>query len=141
MTYAAKPAPYLRDNEGSCVRNLCIKVAQHRYFDNFIMLCIVLNTVVMALIWHDEPDIVPKFVEVANYVFLVIFTVEAAIKIVAFRKLYFHSSWNIFDFTIVIITLIILGLNVFNVPIEFGSGPTVLRALRIGRILRLIKRA
>lgn len=141
MTYKALPAPLLKDDAGTFLRNLCIKIAQHRYFDNFIMLCIVLNTIVMALIWHDEPAIVSSFVEVANYVFLVIFTVEAVIKIVAFRKLYFHSSWNIFDFTIVVITLIILGLNVFNVPIEFGSGPTVLRALRIGRILRLIKRA
>ena len=80
-------------------------------------------------------------IEVFNYVFMGIFTIEAIIKIIALKKLYFKDSWNIFDFTIVAFTLLILLLKLASIPVSFGSGPTVLRALRIGRILRLIKKA
>lgn len=101
----------------------------------------MLNTVVMALIWFDEPKALPDVVEILNYVFMAIFTAEAVIKIIALKTLYFKDSWNIFDFTIVAFTLLILLLKVASVPVQFGSGPTVLRALRIGRIIRLIKKA
>ena len=79
------------------------------------------------------------FSEILNYVFAGIFTLEAIIKLIAQKKMYFSDSWNIFDFTIVIFTLLILLLKVLSIPVQFGSGATILRALRIGRILRLIK--
>ena len=101
----------------------------------------MLNTIVMALTWFDEPAALSDAIEIVNYVFMSIFTIEAIIKIIALRSHYFRSRWNIFDFTIVVMTLLILSLKVMNVPIQFGSGPTILRALRIGRILRLIKKA
>jgi len=72
---------------------------------------------------------------------MVIFTAEAIIKLIALKSLYFRDSWNIFDFTIVSITFIMLFLRILNITIPFGNGATILRALRIGRILRLIKRA
>ena len=50
------------------------------------MACIMLNTVVMALIWFDEPKELPQVIEVLNYVFMTIFTVEAIIKIIALKK-------------------------------------------------------
>ena len=104
------------------------------------MVCIMLNTVVLALNWFDEPEIVPSITEVLNYIFMTIFTLEAIMKIIAMRKAYFADSWNLFDFFIVVITLIFLLLKLTPSGIEFGSGPTILRALRIGRILRLLKR-
>ena len=76
-----------------------------------------------------------------NYFFMTIFTLEAIIKLIAFKKYYFHDSWNIFDFTIVAFTLVMLFLQLVDIKVPFGNGPTILRALRIGRILRLIKRA
>ena len=53
-----------------------------------------------------------KVTEFMNYSFMGIFTLEAIIKIVAFKKSYFRDPWNIFDFTIVILTLSILILKV-----------------------------
>ena len=55
--------------------------------------------------------------------------------------MYFRDSWNIFDFTIVVFTLALLLLKIASVNVQFGSGATILRALRIGRIVRLIKQA
>ena len=76
-----------------------------------------------------------------NYVFMTIFTIEACIKLVALKSSYFSDSWNIFDFTIVAMTLIILSLKMAGIKVPLGNGPMILRALRIGRILRLIKKA
>ena len=128
-------------NASNCIRYVCLKIAKYRHFDNFIMFCILANTLVMAMVWFDEPDGKEFVLEILNYVFSAIFTIEAIIKLIALKKVYFNDSWNIFDFTIVVLTLVILILKFTKVPIEFGAGPTVLRALRIGRILRLIKRA
>ena len=74
-----------------------------------------------------------------NYIFMIIFTLEALIKLVALKRGYFSDSWNIFDFTIVALTLIMLGLKTTSINVQLGNGPMILRALRIGRILRLIK--
>lgn len=60
-------------------------------------------------------------------VLLVIFTVEVAIRIYAFRDRFFRDPWGIFDFVIIAISW---------AP---DSGPlSVLRALRVLRVLRLV---
>ena len=76
-----------------------------------------------------------------NFTFNIIFAVEAVLKIIAMKSQYFRDAWNIFDFVIVVLTQIFLVLEVTNILSGVGSSTTILRALRIGRILRLIKRA
>ena len=93
----------------------------------------------MALVWFDEPQGLEPVIEIVNYIFMTIFTMEAIIKIIALKKLYFDDSWNRFDFTIVGLTLIMLALKAVQIDIGIGNGPIILRALRIGRIFRLIK--
>merc|ERR1719401_90182 len=59
-------------------------------FDNFIMGCIIANTLIMAFTIFPEPT--EWWNEVAdglNYLFAVIFTGEAVLKIAALRKSYF----------------------------------------------------
>ena len=105
------------------------------------MICILLNTIVMAIVWFDEPKELPDVMEILNYMFSAIFTLEAIIKIIALKGSYFKDSWNKFDFTIVVFTLMMLTLKAAQVPITIGGGATVLRSLRMARILRLIKKA
>ena len=66
-----------------CLRRVCIRVSQSLWFENFIMACIMLNTIVMALLWFDEPDELHLVQEILNYVFAGIFTLEAVIKLIA----------------------------------------------------------
>ena len=141
MTYTVKPKVRLAQKERFGLRNFCITIAKSSFFDSFIMICILLNTAVLALVWFDQPKEIPVLAEILNYVFMAIFTVEAIIKIIAMKKIYFLDPWNIFDFSIVSVTLIIILLKMWNIEISFGNGATILRALRIGRILRLLKRA
>ena len=59
MTYAVKPQPSIKAKPGAFIRAFCIKIAKSRAFENFIMTCILLNTVVMAFVWFDEPEVLP----------------------------------------------------------------------------------
>jgi len=43
----------------------------------------------------------------ANVSFLAIFGIEAGVKIAAFGRRYFKDNWNNFDFTIVVLSVLI----------------------------------
>ena len=74
-----------------------------------------------------------------NYGFMAIFTLEAIIKLIALRKNYFKETWNIFDFTVVVGSLAILVIGVLNLG-NFAIQSTILRSMRIGRILRILRK-
>lgn len=78
--------------------------------------------------------------EILNYIFTVIYTVEMIIKMVGFGKSYFEDGWCVFDFLIVMSAWAgIILLQVFN--IDVGSISTIIRSFRIARVLKLIKTA
>jgi hypothetical protein len=140
LTYGAKPA--LKSvKTGSWLRDMCIDFVTWAWFEIFIMACIVGNTIVLAIKWYMMPDSVVSVIEIINYVFCVIFTLEAIVKLIAMRLDYFADNWNNFDFTVVVLTAVILGLKVFGVGGNLGVTSTILRSLRIGRVFRLVKRA
>ena len=87
---------------GRKIRDCNIRIASHPFFDAFIIFCIILNTIVLALKFYDEPKQLPLILDTINYIFAGIFTIEAIIKLMAFGKGYFHDGWNVFDFIIVI---------------------------------------
>lgn len=61
-------------------------------------------------------------------------------KIIGLRLHYFTVPWNVFDFLLVLAS--VLGILMEDVMIDFPVSPTLLRVVRvfrIGRILRLIK--
>jgi voltage-dependent calcium channel L type alpha-1D len=76
-----------------------------------------------------------------NYGFTAIFTLEAIIKIIAFRLDYFKQGWNVFDFTIVLISYITLIIGLSSSASVGPKQTTIARAFRIGRVFRLIKKA
>ena len=51
--------------------------------------------------------------EITNYVFTAIFVVEAALKLFAFGWSYFGTSWNKFDFFVVISSILDIGLSLY----------------------------
>ena len=78
--------------------------------------------------------------EIFNYAFMVIFTIEAILKIIAQRCDYFKDSWNLFDFVVVAGTIVILTIAWAGVGKDLEILGTILRTLRIGRVFRLIKK-
>ena len=104
------------------------------------MSCIVLNTIVMAMTFFGMDLEYETALEMINYAFAIIFTVEAVIKLAGLQWNYFDDNWNRFDFAIVCGTNIGIVL-LFAVNVGLGSVTTLVRTFRVGRILRLIQGA
>lgn len=70
------------------------------------------------------------FLQFADYFVTIYFIFEIAIKMVAEKKFmnFFKSGWNVFDFVIVVITLL---------PLEQSGFAAIARMLRVFRVLRL----
>ncbi|XP_041373843.1 sodium channel protein 1 brain-like [Gigantopelta aegis] len=99
-------------------------------FDLFITICIILNTVIMSTEHYGQPIELEQTLKISNYVFTLVFTTEACLKILALNKWYFKSSWNLFDLTIVIAGLVDLAL-------EDIDGLSVIRIFRLLRVFKL----
>ena len=93
-----------------------------------ILIAILVNAVVLGL--HIDPTLAERYDALWVWIdklCLVLFSIEIAIKLLAYRWLFFKSGWNIFDFVVVGIALI---------P---GNGAlSVLRTLRVLRVLRVL---
>jgi hypothetical protein len=64
-------------------------------FDLFIMLIIVLNTITLCMDYVGESKEYANALDVANIVFVSIFTIECACKLLGLRpKFYFTQPWN-----------------------------------------------
>lgn len=90
-------------------------LAMTKWFDRFIYLSIIINTVFLAILWYGQPETSTSIMERVNYIFTGIFVFELIIKLLAFGKRYFKDPWNVFDLVIVVFTIvgIILGYS-FN---------------------------
>lgn len=115
-------------------------LTQHNLFEQVITGCILANIFVMSLWYWDSSDGYETTLLIFNYFFGVIFLLEALIKICANRSAYFADPWNMFDFVIVLASLI--GVFVLLTGgSQGGFNPSILRVFRGLRIIRLIKRA
>jgi len=121
-------------------RKWCWEFCNVPIFDQFIMGCILANTVVMMLKGVDNSQAFTDSLEIINYMFAIIFTLEAVLKITALDWQYFKDNWNVFDFVIVVGTLVGLVIK-WVTGASAGSIATVIRTFRIGRIFRLINSA
>lgn len=95
---------------------------------SFVIGVILLNAVILGL--ETDQDLMARsgnLLVALDKACLVVFLVEIACKLLAFRGIFWRSGWNIFDFVVVGVAL---------VP---GAGPwAVIRSLRVLRVLRLL---
>jgi hypothetical protein len=80
-------------------------------FEIVIMVCIVANMLQMACLYEGAGDGVNMFLDVTNYIFTTIFLVECCLKLYVYRKAYFYTAWNKFDFFVVFSSLVDLWLG------------------------------
>ena len=114
------------------------------FLDNFIMICIVLNMISMAMNFDTPDPTYDLLLTYINYVFTGIFIVECIIKLSAYGPIaYFHSGWNRFDFFVVVASIADLVIqNIDGIDAKFLKSfqiIRVLRVLRVTRVLRLVK--
>lgn len=75
-------------------------------FDITIMMLIILNMITMMVETDEQSARMETILNNINLAFIVIFTTECLIKIFALRCYFFTISWNIFDFVVVILSIV-----------------------------------
>lgn len=114
-------------------------------FEIFISVIILMNMLIMAMLYDSASSSYLLGLDIINYIFTGIFTVEMILKIISFARNYWFDSWNVFDFTIVICSYVDIIFSSFSTTsLSFlRIGPQlirVLRILRVSRLLRLVKK-
>ncbi|CDW83739.1 cation channel family protein [Stylonychia lemnae] len=110
-------------------------------FDLFIMICIILNMLQMAINFEGQTVTYGKGLEVANYIFTGIFALEVMLKIVANGTAYFAPTWHKFDVFVVISSFldIVMGQLSTATLKPLRVAPQLARVLRVLRVSRLFK--
>ncbi|XP_073927118.1 sodium channel protein type 7 subunit alpha isoform X2 [Castor canadensis] len=109
------------------------RITTDPFADLFIMICIILNILFLALEHYPMSKKTSSLLSIGNLVFIGIFTAEMIFKIVAMHPYgYFKVGWNIFDSAIVFLGLAELYLA--NI-----KGMALLRSFRMLRIFKLGK--
>ncbi|XP_065494046.1 sodium channel protein type 1 subunit alpha isoform X14 [Caloenas nicobarica] len=133
-----KPIP----RPGNKFQGMVFDFVTQQVFDISIMILICLNMVTMMVETDDQSKEMENILYWINLVFIVLFTGECVLKLISLRHYYFTIGWNIFDFVVVILSIV--GMFLAEMIEKYFVSPTlfrVIRLARIGRILRLIKGA
>lgn len=125
------------------VRKLCIDVVEWKPFEWLILMTIFANCVALAVYTpypFGDSNLTNQYLEKIEYIFLVIFTVECVMKIIAYGFVahpgaYLRNGWNLLDFTIVVIGMV---STVLTMLMKEGFDVKALRAFRVLRPLRLV---
>lgn len=123
-------------NKDNIFRTKMVEFITWRWFDNFILAVILVNSLFLGMQnqINDDPNIIGNFlVNSSEIPFTIIFTLESVCKIIAMSFIiddgsYLRDTWNWLDFTVVITSLLSLSGS-FN-------GVSSLRTFRLFRPLR-----
>ncbi|XP_061544364.1 calcium channel, voltage-dependent, L type, alpha 1D subunit, a isoform X2 [Phycodurus eques] len=152
-------------NLNNPIRRACISLVEWKPFDIFILIAIFANCMALAVYVpfpEDDSNSTNHDLETVEYAFLIIFTIETFLKIIAYglvmhQNAYVRNGWNMLDFVIVVIGLFSVVLEILtkdekvdnegeeNHPSMHGHGGKAggfdvkaLRAFRVLRPLRLV---
>lgn len=112
-------------------------MVQSHIFEYFIMMSIMVNTVFLCIDYEDKSAKMEQVLNIANLLFVIIFTLEVVFKVIAYGfKYYWHVNWNKFDFVIVIMSLVAIDETLLT---NLNFNVTALRIMRVSRLLRMVK--
>lgn len=117
------------------MRKIAQAIVAKKSFEYSIIALIILNGLVLGL--ETSPSMVEgygKYLLMINNLVLAVFVIEAIIKITAVAprfKLYFGDGWNLFDFSVVVLSLI-------PATGEFAMIARLARLLRVARLISTI---
>jgi hypothetical protein len=129
------------DRPQGLIRPICFDIVQVPTFDMGIMLCIVCNTGLMACSSYQQSASYTFGIEVLNYCFAGIFTLELILKMLGLGpQQYFANWWNNFDFLVVLGTDVSIVLSVFF-GMDIGAVASLARTFRMCQMGRMLKNA
>uniref|UniRef100_A0A8K9XIJ7 Voltage-dependent L-type calcium channel subunit alpha n=1 Tax=Oncorhynchus mykiss TaxID=8022 RepID=A0A8K9XIJ7_ONCMY len=140
VEYALKARPLRRYIPKNQYQYKVWYVVNSTYFEYLMFTLILLNTICLAMQHHGQTHSFNDAMNILNMLFTGLFTVEMILKLIAFKpRGYFSDPWNVFDFLIVIgsiIDVILSEINVNNARISI----TFFRLFRVMRLVKLLSR-
>ena len=119
-------------------RKIIFDVVNTMSFELTIAALIVANVIAMACESNKYGAWQATFLAFADVFFNFCFGAEACAKLYClYPRQYLNSSWNRFDFTVVIVSYIGIAFDLSGSTIAIN--PTILRVLRIFRLFRLLR--
>ena len=111
--------------------NILFKLKESPLFQYSVIFIIIINAITIGVGTYNLDDLLSKIISILDYSITIFFVIEIIIRFIGEpkKKDFFKSGWNIFDSTIVLISLI---------PIPNNSSFLLLRLLRVFRVLRII---
>ncbi|XP_047540569.1 muscle calcium channel subunit alpha-1-like isoform X1 [Vanessa atalanta] len=120
------------------MRRACRKAVKSQTFYWAIIVLVFLNTLVLATEHHRQPIWLDYFQNYANYLFVVLFTLEMLVKMYALGfQGYFVSLFNRFDCFVMVCSIVELALTAQGAIPQLGI--SVLRCVRLLRVFKVTK--
>uniref|UniRef100_A0A7S1XCD4 Voltage-gated ion channel superfamily n=1 Tax=Tetraselmis chuii TaxID=63592 RepID=A0A7S1XCD4_9CHLO len=120
------------------LRRSCFRLQAHSKFEVLTMIIIIINTAIMMVERHPQPEAEQAIMDNINYLLTAYFGLEMLIKLAGLgvRK-YVADTMNVFDGLVVIVSIV--EISVTNSGGSGGSGLSVLRTFRLLRIFKLAR--
>ena len=129
-----------------CLGPWAKEITENPRFQHFMSALIVLNTLVLAIQAEAMEYNIPNLIlclDLFDYLSLVIFLLEIVLKLIDQPSGFWKNGWNIFDFIVTIMTLVIAIFDVAN-PQSSATGSlshiSILKGFRILRSLKMLTR-
>uniref|UniRef100_A0A5G2R4Z7 Voltage-dependent L-type calcium channel subunit alpha n=1 Tax=Sus scrofa TaxID=9823 RepID=A0A5G2R4Z7_PIG len=119
-------------------------VVTSSYFEYLMFALIMLNTICLGMQHYNQSEQMDHISDILNVAFTIIFTLEMILKLMAFKaRGYFGDPWNVFDFLIVIGSIIDVILSEIDVSTEWSAriSSAFFRLFRVMRLIKLLSRA
>ncbi|KAM6971870.1 voltage-dependent T-type calcium channel subunit alpha-1H-like [Aplochiton taeniatus] len=134
----AQEKPYYA--EYSPLRRSIHTVCTSHYMDLFITVIIFTNLITMSMEHYKQPQYLEEVLKYCNYVFTLVFVIEAALKLYAFGlRRFFKDRWNQLDLAIVLLSIMGITLEEIDLNASLPINPTIIRIMRVLRIARVLK--
>nr|XP_018669384.1 sodium channel protein type 4 subunit alpha B-like isoform X2 [Ciona intestinalis] len=116
-------------------------------FELGVMVITILNLLAMALEYEGMSPDYQSVIKNINYGFVVVFTLEIVIRIIAMGKSYFYVPWNVFDFLLILASVLANAIPIIITHTNPNTVSTVtstpwlpmFRMVRVARILRVAR--
>ena len=108
-----------------------LRLRSNKIFETAVIIIIVLSALMVGAKTYEEANRFTPILNVLDWAVTLFFLVEIIIRMLAERRFrdFFKSGWNIFDFIIVVASMM---------PVESSETVLIARLLRVFRVMRLV---
>ncbi|CUS47761.1 MAG: voltage-gated sodium channel [Idiomarinaceae bacterium HL-53] len=108
-----------------------LELRANKIFETVVISIIVLSALMVGAKTYEETSRFDHVLSILDWAVTLFFVVEILIRMLAEKRFrdFFRSGWNLFDFIIVVASLI---------PVDQGETVLLARLLRVFRVLRLV---